>query len=1248
MKKIYSVLLIMTMFVGGLIGVKPANVNAAIISNRTIDDAWVFKLDDSTSTLTIQVKNGLESGGLATTKKTEAAWQDVWKKAYNDSTDIRPMVKHIKFITNDIGTKFDFNSLPTAYMFNGFTNLEDIDFSGVVQDSEVAETMRGMFQNCSKLKEVDLSWMATKDNSLQNMQDLFNGCSSLEKVTLNNPKFITRTSTKDSSGNVTSGAAQMGRMFQGCSKLKEIDMSNITLYGRDGNWTQITNVFTGNNLPAIETIKMDNIKLPNYTNLDYLFTNLKTLTNFSMKSNSPGNIAPDVETMTGMFKNSFTSPSGSGEVTLDISGLGKLDNIVNMDDFIAGCSGLEKLVFDNLDNSVIGPTNSKHSITPGQTGYVTRDVAKDIGAKEFGREIFGKGEYDIPSNFPDLKTISAKNSKIWLVKNNRGLPGNEYYDAASDQNILYFTNKKTTLNGVLIEDKRDYIDIITDRALDNAPTLSGTSEIADKSTNINVLNNLNTNSAGVLAPGVYQISDDPFDELKDIENPAAYYAIHYIGRVRPTVELIDDHNGDIVLTQGSENLHYLTTKNMTRSEWGDGTRTIPFKAVITYPDAAIDVNGKKHDIKVTINSVTFKDQNKIPSYAAFNGNRTHDDNNYWDSLRSERSANNSQEHSFYRTILQATKEDGLIFQNYARVGDPTTPWNYTQILTGGAGTIIDYSIAIDKANPDTTFVFYANDLDVAASQNWNRPRSDADYDNLPIENNTFGLGGESIEFVSGTNINDVKFAEKTGLTKSGNTVITTGTDPSTSWSEFKVASKADGAGSKYKWISGISCNSYMLLNTDPMPLSNIEFEPIEKVLDGGTLTAGQFEFTLTPDSSVSGNKATGAAITKTNDENGYVDFGFVFNNPQITIDGNNYYPGTNDNSTQDQNTHGNGTHNKYTYAWTVTEKDGGDENILYDLGPKQLKVIISTPENDAEMLKGIKAEVYVDGELAKTVWSKEVKDNKHVSAMVFKNVILKEVTLKNTWDDLNDKYGLRPDDLPGFITYEFDGKKTTVETEANKWVKTGNTWAYKFKLPKTAKIINWGEKSVPKGYTFTKGPNADDVYEMTNSLKAYDLTISKQVTGNDSDKTKEFNFTIKIIDSDDKAIAGKFTINGKEVSIAESGYKFTLKHGESLVIKDLLEGYTYEVEEKDTDYKESYRITKTANGDLVKKDNNSTKASSKLTEDQTVTFENSKNKSIVPQTGIISNKYVWLIALLTADISLGALYFSKRKLKQSN
>ena len=513
---------------------------------------------------------------------------------------------------------------------------------------------------------------------------------------------------------------------------------------------------------------------------------------------------------------------------LDVSDFGNMSKIINMDGFIEGCSSLEELVLDNLDNSNIGPTNNRHSITPGQTGYVEQSVARQIGAKEYGREIFGTKVYDIQAAFPNLTRISVKDAKVWFCKNTKGLPGSEYYIAASDSDIIYLNKKKVidfTPDGketVSIDSKRDWVDIITDRKDSNKHTVNGGDALPDASTNINNKYNLNTNGAGFFAPGEYKITSKSLTEEK-LKVSNTYYRIAYIGEVPFEITGVGDDDPDLILKK-TENYAWLNTT--TKTDWPttgnyviDRTNN-PIK--IVYKNAAVDIYGKSHNVTITINKITFKDLQKIPTHTG--NERGHDGNRYIDYHPTSASNQNNQSQwttrntGYYRTILQASRNDGLTFRNYVKVGNGnTTPGSSAdwQVLSGGSGTDIDFKIEVDGASGDQTFLFHADDLDVASSQNWQYPvPNDACYDNLPIAKAVYGLGGESFVLGDGNKLNTVTFASHTGLeVANGNTVISTGSDPDTPWSEFMVVGKANG--SNYTWQTGIACTTYALRNTEP-------------------------------------------------------------------------------------------------------------------------------------------------------------------------------------------------------------------------------------------------------------------------------------------------------------------------------------------------------------------------------------------------------------------------------------------------
>ena len=951
--------------------------------------------------------------------------------------------------------------------------------------------------------------------------------------------------------------------------------------------------------------------------------------------------------------------------TLDVWRFGKMPKIINMDGFIQGCSNLSYLKLDNLDNSNIGPTNNRHSITIGEPGYVTEDVARTIGAKEYGREIFGKGVYNISSAFPKLTKISAKNSNIWMVKNNRGLPGNEYYIAANDSDVLYMFDKTTTFTpdgkaAVQIDSKRDYIDLIIDRDGNTNYTYNpNISNLPDKGKNINMSgSDLNPNGAGHLAPGEYSISNSPWTE-KEIEMPSSYYRIAYIGEVPFKIEGIPDEGttsgsntqyqiGDDLILVQTENYAWLNTTN--KNNWptsGNYTINLTTPLKFIYEDAAIDVNGKKHNVAITVTKITFKDLEKIPTWTG--NERTHDGNKYvdrnplYEDPDDPNTWGNNNDGYYYRTILQASRNDGVTFRNYVKVGEGNeTPGisNDYQVLSGGSGTDVEFKVEIEGANDDTTFVFFGEDLDVAASQNWNKPNNDADYDNLPKPNSTYGLGGESFVLGNGNKLDTVTFADHTGLKLNDKTVITTGSDPATSWSEFAV--KADAQGANYTWVSGIACTTYALKNTPKLNLGEIEFEPVAKVLTGRTLQNEEFEFKLTPDSTVENNQATGSAITAKNDANGNVTFGaFKFDSPKVTIDTIDYYPGTVNDAT---NTHGEGKHISHTYAWILEEIEGNDPDIKYDTEPRKLKIVISTPETDSEMEKGIKAEIYVNNKLVNTVWTKDVKENKYTKDVVFNNTLLKEITLKKTWDDENNKYNIRPDDLEGFITYKVGDEETTLNTD--NWTKDENTWTQTFKIPSNAEVTNWGEKTTPEGYKFVKNEGNNDIYEMTNSLKKYDLTIIKEVTGNKADKNKEFKLNVKILNGND-IVSDDFIIliNDKkqELTMTENGIALKIKHGDKIVIKDIKEGLKYIVTEEDTDYIEYHNVTTKDN--VLIDTTKGNKVEGTLDDNHIIKFTNNNQKVdlAVPKTGDNLIHYIIMLLLSLTGLYFGFRYFKKAK-----
>lgn len=864
-----------------------------------------------------------------------------------------------------------------------YPNLKKVDLSGL--NISKAQQLQRMFSNVKNLEEIDLSVMTNKEaKNLYNINNLFNGCTNLKKVNLGG--LTTRITGVSGATN----GCTMSNVFQGCNNLEEVDLSNVKLGGRTNGDDGVQYWFEGKT--KLTKVTMTNSQFPGMRRFDSMFEGCTGIETIDM---SNVNVS-DAQYMRRMF-------SGCTSLkTLNVSGFGELTKIVNMDGFVSNCTALTTLNMDNLDNSAIGPYNSNHSIT--------ENLPSSVGAREYGRELGIE-------TCKALETLSAKNSVIWMTTNNRGLPGSEYYDASKDDKPVYFfTDKAMTFDadagptGVVIDSDRDYIDLIIDRdGVDNKHTTSPTKDpLPDSRTNINIKNgDLNTNGPGFLAPGVYTLSGTRSDpDHAPMED--TYYRIAYMGDKPYTVEWPDGGIEGLVKVEDSS--HNYVTINTALQTWPpSGNKVIDCGSgiKITYKDVAIDCNGKLHDVIVTVKKITFKDLNKIPTLSTEVGGVAYQDRSHDYNVENNKILADGQ--AYYRPVLQAT-QTGITLLNYIRAGgtaDPTIPGSGTQMITGGSGTDIDFKIEIDKANDDTSFVFLARDLDVAYSQNWQyNSNGDACYDNLPIGNVTFGEGGEGFVLGEGVDKDTVQFAAETGLYKSGDMVLTTGGDPNTPWSEFTVTGDAKGA--NFTWTSGVGCQSFILENTKEQDLGEITIQPqVLKTLKNGTLSDGQFEFKLEkvstdPDGAPepSGGKSTPTAVpqTKTNDASGNVTFNELVyktdgkNDKIYGSDSINYFPGTAPGSGETENTHGKGVHNTFTYIYKVTEVQptNPDPDIVYDTSDHEIKIVISTPENDTEMKQGIKAEVYADNNLAGTYWhSKEYS--------YYDAAQEKMITLTNKW-----------------------------------------------------------------------------------------------------------------------------------------------------------------------------------------------------------------------------------------------------------
>ncbi len=129
------------------------------------------------------------------------------------------------------------------------------------------------------------------------------------------------------------------------------------------------------------------------------------------------------------------------------------------------------------------------------------------------------------------------------------------------------------------------------------------------------------------------------------------------------------------------------------------------------------------------------------------------------------------------------------------------------------------------------------------------------------------------------------------------------------------------------------------------------------------------------------------------------------------------------------------------------------------------------------------------------------------------------------------------------ITETVDEDSTEFEYDTSKWTLT-------------VTVTEVGETLQATGVYTKDGAETTgaSIATFTNTRKTGDLTVSKTVTGNGGDKTKEFNFTVAL---DDKTINGTFG----DMKFTNGVAKFTLKDGESKTAKGLPAGVGYTVTE---------------------------------------------------------------------------------------
>ena len=230
-----------------------------------------------------------------------------------------------------------------SYMFNGCSNLETVDLSGLIDTSNVT-TMTQMFQDCSHLKSVDLSHLNL--SRVTNMSSIFNRCYWLETIdfpTTNGPSPTT-----------------LSKAFYNCSRLKAVDLSHFNT----ANLTSLENTFY--DCPQLASVNMDGLNLSNVTTLYYTFYRTESLKASPIPANA--NFARLTTAASAFYESGIETIDMSGWNTPSLTnmtymfsrskiksivGMDQMDtsHVTNMSQMFYCCYDLESFDFPNLDTS---------------------------------------------------------------------------------------------------------------------------------------------------------------------------------------------------------------------------------------------------------------------------------------------------------------------------------------------------------------------------------------------------------------------------------------------------------------------------------------------------------------------------------------------------------------------------------------------------------------------------------------------------------------------------------------------------------------------------------------------------------------------------------------------------------------------------------------------------------------------------------------------------------------------------------
>lgn len=149
----------------------------------------------------------------------------------------------------------------------------------------------------------------------------------------------------------------------------------------------------------------------------------------------------------------------------------------------------------------------------------------------------------------------------------------------------------------------------------------------------------------------------------------------------------------------------------------------------------------------------------------------------------------------------------------------------------------------------------------------------------------------------------------------------------------------------------------------------------------------------------------------------------------------------------------------------------------------------------------------------------------------------------------------------------------------------------------------------------------------------YDISVIKTVKGNQGDKSKNFEFMLKLTGSDGLVVPGSVDVekngNFETMKVVDGEVKFTLSHGEKIIFKKLPAGVKYEVTETVTD---GYKMTCDNNSGVLRTNAN-------------IGFVNTKNVGI-PTAAMTNTGIITAIAVCCGGVVIVAIVRAVKKKKK--